>query len=232
MSKILAVLTAISLMFSMQPLTAQEAGQLTVNGEGRVTAVPDMAIVSIGATAEAETAKDAMDQTSVITSAILDRLTDAGIEMRDVQTSELSLSPIWANRPNSDTRPGIEGYRGSNRVTVRVRDLNQLGSVLDLVLADGANQLGNLQFTVADPEPLLNEARIRAVADARARAELLADAAGVELGALISLSETGTRNPQPEMMSMARASDMAVPIAEGETELRAGVTLVYEIQSN
>lgn len=231
MFKSTALVAAVVAFVGISPVWAETTGQLTVSGEGSVFAVPDMAVVSVGAMADASTAQEAMDQTSDITSAILARLADAGIEGRDIQTSDLSLNPIWNHRATTDDRPRIEGYQASNRVTVRVRDLDALGGVLDALLRDGANQLGGLQFTVSDPEPLLNEARVRAVADARARAQLLADAAGVQLGGLISLSETGTPMPRPEMMGMARASDAAVPVAEGETELRAGVTLVYEILS-
>lgn len=231
MSKVTGFFTAIVLMVGISPLWAETTGQITVTGEGSVFAVPDMAVITMGASAEADTAKAAMDQTSEITAAILDRLTDAGVAARDMQTSDLSVSPLWSNRGSSDGRPTIDGYQASNRVTVRVRDLESLGTILDAVLTDGANQLGGLEFTLSDPEPLMNDARIKAVADARARAKLFTDAAGVELGALISLSETGARAPRPEMLGMARASDAAVPIAQGETELRASVTLVYEIVS-
>lgn len=231
MFKISSFLAAVALVASVLPVLAETKGQITVTGEGRVFAVPDMAVITMGASAEAETAKGAMDQTSDITAAILDRLTDAQVDLRDIQTSDLSLSPLWSNRASSDSRPQIDGYQASNRVTVRVRDLDALGDILDAVLSDGANQLGGLQFTVSDPAPLLNDARVRAVADARARAALLADAAGVDLGALISLSEGGAHAPQPMMMSMARASDEGIPTAQGETELRADVTLVYEIIS-
>ncbi|WP_299785680.1 SIMPL domain-containing protein [uncultured Marivita sp.] len=231
MSKVTGFFAAIVVLVGISPLWAETTGQITVTGEGSVFAVPDMAVITMGASAEAETAKEAMDQTSDITTAILDRLTEAGVAERDMQTSDLSLSPLWSNRSSSENRPSIDGYQASNRVTVRVRDLESLGTILDAVLTDGANELGGLEFTLSDPEPLMNDARIKAVADARARAKLLADAAGVELGALISLSETGARAPRPEMLSMARASDSVVPVAQGEAELRASVTLVYEIVS-
>lgn len=231
MSKVTGFFAAIVVLVGISPLWAETTGQITVTGEGSVFAVPDMAVITMGASAEAETAKEAMDQTSDITTAVLDRLTEAGVAERDMQTSDLSLSPLWSNRSSSENRPSIDGYQASNRVTVRVRDLESLGTILDAVLTDGANELGGLEFTLSDPEPLMNDARIKAVADARARAKLLADAAGVELGALISLSETGARAPRPEMLSMARASDSVVPVAQGEAELRASVTLVYEIVS-
>ncbi|MCR9108641.1 SIMPL domain-containing protein [Marivita sp. XM-24bin2] len=225
-------IAALLVLIGMSPLWADDLpGRITVTGEGRVFAVPDMAVVTMGATAEAETAKAAMDETSVMTNAILERLAEAGVAERDVQTSDLRLMPVRSNRTSSDTRPEIDGYQASNRVTVRVRDLASLGNILDAVLTDGANQLGGLQFVVSDPEPLLNEARVKAVADARARAELFAEAAGVTLGPLVSLSEAGAQFPRSEMMGLARASDAGMPIAQGEAELSANVTLVYEIGS-
>lgn len=224
-----ALLAACVLVVGLAPAGAETTGQITVTGQGSTFAVPDMAVITMGTSAEAKSAKDAMDLTSETTAAILERLTEAGVDARDIQTSDLSLNPVWSNRAASDNRQQIDGYQASNQVTVRVRDLETLGPVLDAVLADGANRLGGLRFGVSEPEPLLNEARVRAVADARARAELFADAAGVTLGALLSLSENGGGGPRPEMFSMARAADGAVPVAEGETELRASVTLVYEI---
>ncbi|WP_439122470.1 SIMPL domain-containing protein [Marivita sp.] len=231
MSKVTCFFAAIVLVVGISPVCAEAQGQIVVTGEGSVFAVPDMAVINMGASAEADTAKDAMDQTSDITAAILDRLTEAGVVARDIQTSDLNLSPVWSNRSSANTRPTIDGYRASNRVTVRVRDLDALGRVLDAVLTDGANELGGLQFKVSNPAPLMNEARVRAVADARAKAELYADAAKVTLGPLISLNETGARAPQPQLTNMARMSDESVPVAQGETELRASVTLVYQIQS-
>ncbi len=229
MSKFATVLAAIVLSLGLAPALADTPGQITVSGDGSVSAAPDMAIMTMGASADADSANTAMDETSAITSAILDRLTEAGIASKDIQTSDLSLTPMWSNQSSTDGRRRIEGYRASNRVTAKVRDLDVLGPVLDAVLSEGATNLGGLQFTISDPEPLMNEARRKAVADARARAELFAEAAGVTLGRLLSLSENGSRAPRPEMRSMARAADASVPVAEGETEISAAVTLVYAI---
>lgn len=229
MSGLRGVLTALLLCFSATAGLAQAEGQIIVTGEGSAFAVPDMAVITMGATAEAETAKAAMDQTSDITAAILARLEEFEVASRDVQTSDLSLNPVWSNRAETNGRPRIEGYQASNRVTVRIRDLSKLGVVLDAVLTDGANQLNGLQFTLSDPKPLMDDARRAAVVDARAKAELFAEAAGVQLGRLISLNENGSYSPRPEMMSMARASDAGVPVAEGEAEIRANVSAVYAI---
>ena len=229
MSKFSTVLGAIVLSLGLAPAFADTSGRITVTGDGSVSAAPDMAIITMGAAADAERAKIAMDETSAITSAILERLTEAGIASRDIQTSDLSLIPMWSNQSSTDGRRRIEGYRASNRVTANIRDLDVLGPVLDAVLTEGATNLGGLQFTISDPEPLMNDARRKAVEDARARADLFAEASGVTLGRLLSLSETASRAPRPETLRMARAADAGVPVAEGETEISAGVTLVYAI---
>ena len=224
--KILASIS-MCLVLSSAPVFAD--GQVSVSGEGSAFAVPDLAVVTLGATANAETPKDAMDQTSQITAAILERLAGFSIAPRDVQTAELSLNPVWSDRIEPQGRPRISGYEASNRITVRIRALDQIGAVLDAILMDGANRLDGLSFTVSDPEPLLNEARRAAVLDARNKAALFADAASVELGALVSLSDTGLSSPRPEMMRMATVSDAGVPVAQGETEVRAAVVMVYQI---
>lgn len=223
------VTTAVLLAGSMA--TAQETAlrQITVTGEGRVAAAPDMATLRLGAAAEAKEAGEALRQTSDITQRILDRLGEAGIEARDIQTSGLSLSPLRQNyREGTAETPGIAGYAASNGVTVRLRDLDRLGEVLDAVVSDGANTLDGLSFGLQEPRPLMDEARQLAVADARAKAELYAKAAGVTLGAVQSLVERGGGSPGPYMaeMSMARGS---VPVAAGELDVSADVQIVYEI---
>lgn len=230
MHKTTALLVAFIALAGMSSAWAETLGQITVTGEGSVRVVPDMAVITVGASAEADTAKSAMDETSQVTAAILERLAGSGVAERDVQTSDLSLNPLWSNRAASDQRPTIDGYQASNRVTVRVRDLEALGTLLDALLSDGANTLGGVQFTVSDPEPLLNEARVNAVADARARAELLATAADVVLGPLISLTEGGAYMPRAETIGMARMAGSAVPMAQGEVNISANVTLVYQIK--
>lgn len=218
------------------PLSAQEAGdppvaRLSVSGEGEARAVPDMATVTLGVMAEAESAEAALDQTSEVAARILERLAGFEIEERDVQTSNLSLNPVYSDRRNSDGPPEIRGFRASNTLSVRVRDLDRLGEVLGAVTGDGANQLSGLSFGVADPEPLLEAARREAVADARARAELYAEAAGVTLGRVLSLSEQGGGYPGPVPMAELRmAADGAVPVARGETGISAQVSMVFEIR--
>lgn len=197
---------------------------ISVTGEGVVEAAPDLATLMIGVTTQGDTAAAALDANSAALEAVMARLTASGIAPRDLQTSNLSVNPNWTGYDSS--APTISGYVATNMLTVRIRALETLGTVLDAAVADGANTLNGLTFGLADPTPVMNEARKEAVADARARAELLAGAAGVTLGKIVSISESGgAASPMP----MFRAEASTVPVAEGELGVTAMVTVVYEI---
>ncbi|MDU8912880.1 SIMPL domain-containing protein [Aestuariicoccus sp. MJ-SS9] len=218
-------------ILSAGALYAQEPAQptLTVTGEGQAAAVPDMATITLGVTAQSENAAEAMDQTSEAVAAILERLDGLGLQPRDIQTSDVSLNPIWSRRMNNDTPPRIEGFEASNRLRLRVRDLEKLGVILEAALEDGANRLGGLSFGLRDPDPVMDEARAAAVADAQRRARVYAQAAGVTLGPVLRIHEGGEFFPvEAPMMEMARAAD--VPIATGETSLTARVTMVFALE--
>ena len=201
---------------------------ITVTGEGIVAAVPDLATVSLGVTMQGDTAAAAMAAGNTALQAVLERLKAAGIEDRDLQTSNLSLNPNWQSGDGT-TAPVIVGYIASNILSVRVRDLDKLGAVLDAVVTDGANTLNGISFGLADPDPVLDEARGEAVADARGRAELLVGAAGVKLGRILSIAESGGMMPMPAPMFRMEAASDAVPVAGGEVGMSASVTITYEI---
>lgn len=212
------------------PATAQEERTISVTGRGEVAAAPDMAVIGLGVVEEGETARAAMDAASDAAAAVLARLEEIGIAERDIQTSDLHLSPIWSN-PGEGQQRAILGFEASNQLTVRVRDLSGLGAVLDAVVSDGANRFGGLRFTMADPGPLMEDARRRAVEDATARARTLAEAAGVALGRVVTITEHDRGGPRPMMMEAAR-SDMAgaPPVAPGEIELSVEVSMVFGIE--
>ena len=206
-----------------------EGRTLVVAGEGVVAASPDTAWIDAGVTTQGATAADAMQANAVAMKQVLAALAELQIPDHDVQTRRLQLFPIYSKRTGAEA-PRITGYRASNQVQVRVRDLSAVGSVLDRVSAAGANEIGNLRFEVADPAALLDRARSAAVADAQRKARLLAQEAGVALGELRELREGGTQAPPP--MPMARMEQAAsVPIATGELEFRASVQLVYELKT-
>lgn len=205
-----------------------QAGDITVTGRGEVAASPDMATIRLGVTEQADDARAAMQATSEAVAEILDRLTGLGIAPNDVQTRRLTVSPVWSGYNDRKDRK-ITGYVASNTISARVRDLTELGDVLDQLLAAGANDFDGLQFSMQDPDPLIDEARKAAVADAMDKAALYAQAAGVTLGTVQSISEQGS-SPRPVMREMASmARDASVPIAEGEVTMQAAITMVFSI---
>ena len=224
----LALITACTLILSAGAGFAQDsAPKLTVTGEGEAVAVPDMATVSLGVSAQNPDPGAAMNEASEVAGAILARLDAMGIAERDRQTSDVGLQPIW-NSHDSDRPREITGYEASNRLTVRVRDLDQLGAVLGAVTEDGANRLSGLSFGLQDPDPVSEAARRDAVADAMERAKVLAEAAGVTLGPVLSISESGG-GYAPSPMPMMEARVAAAPIAAGESTINARVTMVFEL---
>ncbi|MGR3517651.1 SIMPL domain-containing protein [Sulfitobacter pontiacus] len=209
---------------------AQQAPQgITVNGEGIVSLAPDTATIRLGVSERAASASDAMAQTSEKVRGILDQLDTLKIAGLDRQTSGLYLRPVYDNRPREDASPvEVSGYEAGNTVSVTVRDLSKLGQLLDAVVAEGANDFNGLQFGLQDNAAALAKARERAVEDAIARAQQLADAAGVKLGKLTSMSES-SQGFRPMEMRGAQMKTMDMPIETGEIDISAQVTLQFEI---
>lgn len=223
-----ALMISTLLMVPVGAALADSPGQITVTGDGAVDAAPDLAELSVGVTTTAETASEAMAQNSAALAVVLERLKAAGIAERDLQTSSLSLNPNWTGYDNN-TPPRITGYTAVNQLTVRIRAIDNLGVVLDTAITDGANTVNGLSFGLADPRPAMDRARVAAVADARAKAELLVQAAGAGLGKIVSISEGGGYS-QPGPMVKAQMADSArVPVAGGEVSTIAQVTVVFEI---
>lgn len=210
------------------PAAAEEAmtRTISVTGTGTTEAAPDMATLMIGVTTQAATAAAALTANTKATDAVIARLTVSGIEARDMQTSNLSINPNWTGYDSAT--PTISGYVASNMLTVRVRKLDTTGAVLDAAVADGANTLNGLTFGLADPGPAYDEARKEAVADARARAELLAAAAGLTLGPVLSIADGGAVT-DPTPMYREAVSAAPVPVAGGELGLVATVSVTYAI---
>jgi uncharacterized protein YggE len=158
---------------------------------------------------------------------VLLALKGAGIEEKDFQTSRLSLQPQSApNRPGPST---IVGYRASNRVTVRLREVAKLANVIDTMVGAGANDIGGINFMVSQASKLLDEAREQAIADARRKAEIYAKAADVTLGAPLSISEEGAPGPMPYRKMVAGMAASA-PVAQGEETLRIAVSVSWAIK--
>jgi uncharacterized protein len=202
-------------------------GMITVTGEASVTVVPDLATVSLGVMTIGATAGEALSANSDALKGVMDRLAAAGIDARDIQTSNLSLNPNYMNSDGSQA-PKIQNYTASNMVTVIVRKLDTTGAVLDAAVKDGANTLNGLSFDIADRRPSQDKARQAAVADAKAKAALLAEAAGVKLGSIVSITEGGY-NPGPQPMFRMAADSAAPPVSGGTLDISASVTMAWTL---
>ncbi|WP_282021349.1 SIMPL domain-containing protein [Ruegeria faecimaris] len=228
--KKIAFLAAVLAMTSVGMATAEER-RIIVDAVGMVHVAPDMATITLGVTNEDAQASNAMQATSDAVAKILTRLDEMGIETRDVQTRDLSLSPVWSGRNSSSgERPEISGFVASNSVVVRVRDLSQLGTIMDAVIDDGANNFGGLSFGIQDPAPLEAQARAKAVGEARAKANQLAQAAEVTLGPVQMIREqAGGFNPMPQMRAMNMAAEGGVPVSGGEISVSVNVSMEFLI---
>lgn len=224
------ILTAfISMWIMAVPAFAADCSKITVTGQGSVEAVPDMATISIGVTSEAKTSAEALGENSAAVTQVLAQVKAAGIAPRDVQTSGLSLSPVWSNGGSAAKSPReIVGFSVNNQITVRVRELAGLGEILDVLVQNGANRFHGLRFGVQVPRPLEDEARQLAVADALKKAKLYAGAADVSLGDILEINENGASGFRPVAARGVMMSE-SVPIAEGEISISASVTMVFEI---
>jgi len=200
---------------------------ISVTGEATVSVAPDLAQIDGGVISDGKTAREASEANNAAMGKVLLALKGAGIEEKDYQTSRLSLQPQYA--PNRTGSSPITGYRASNRVTIRLRDVTKVANVIDVLVSAGANDIGGINFTVSQPSKHLDEAREKAVADARRKAEVFAKAAGVTLGEPLSISEEGAPAP---MFRGKMAAPMAAgaPVAQGEETLSVTVGVSWAIK--
>jgi uncharacterized protein YggE len=214
-------------------VNSQQTG-IWVNGEGKVTVTPDIATLSLGIEAQATTVAEAQDQAATAMSAVMTALTDNGVADKDIQTQYFSIYQVTKWDDFKDEQVVI-GYRVTNMVTAKIRDIEQAGPIIDAVAAAGGDytRINNISFSVDDPTPYYEQARQKAVADARAKAEQLADLAGVNLGQPTYISE-GTIYPpvvyrDVGMEAMAPVPAPTTPISPGEIELTLNVQVAYAI---
>jgi uncharacterized protein YggE len=236
------------LMTALIPLTlatalaspAFAAGSMQMTGHGEIQATPDTAFVTSGVTSQGATARDALDANTKDMAALMDVLKQSGIADEDIQTSGFAVNPNYVYSDARDANgyqlpPKIVGYTVTNAVTVHVRDLNGLGTMLDKEVGVGANTINGITFAVDDPSSIYAEARKAAFADAKAKADLYATAAGVELGAIALINETQTVNqpPQPYLYkATAAAQDRAapVPVAAGQLTFTIDVNVNWDLE--
>jgi uncharacterized protein YggE len=212
------------------PVIAEEIPSfISVTGEARISVPPDMAQIDAGVTTDARTAREASDANNAAMGKVLLALKGAGIDEKDYQTSRLSLQPQYSSA-KSGSPMTVAGYRASNRVTIRLRDVTKVASTIDTLVTAGANEIGDINFMVSQASKLLDDARGQAVADARRKAEIYAKAAGVTLGAPLSISEEGAAQPLFRARMAGKMAVAPTPIAQGEETLSITVGMTWAIK--
>ncbi len=229
-----ALLLALLVTPHVQARDAESMRRIVVTGEGSAAVAPDMAVLNLSVMREAPTAREALSANSEAMAKVVAAMKRFAIEDRDLQTSGFNIQPryVYSPKNNGGQSRKLTGYTVRNSLTVRVRDIERVGEVLDTSVTLGVNEGGSVTFTNADPSDVIREARIAAVKDARDKAQTLAQAADVRLGPLQEMSEQSHNpGPMPVMraeMSMA-ARDGAVPIAQGENSYQVQVHLTFAI---
>lgn len=212
---------------------------LSISAEGKSARTPDLALFNAGVTTQGKTAGDALTENAQRMTAVIAALKKAGIAERDIQTSNLSVNPVYGQPKRlpdgsyEQQDPVIIGYQATNQVSVRQRKLDQYGKVIDTLVAAGANQVNGPTFQIDSPDGALDEARLEAMRKARARADLYAKAAGLRVVRILSIGENaGWAPPQPPIMFAREAmasAPKASPVAAGELEMTVTVNVSYEL---
>jgi len=202
---------------------------LDISATGKATRVPDIATIRAGVVSQAATAAAALSENSQRMTRVVAALRRAGVADRDIQTAQIQLQPQYRYAENQP--PAITGYQASNSVSIRFRDVAKSGTILDALVAQGANQIDGPNLSVDAADAALDEARTDAIRRARTRADLYARAAGLRVDRILLISEDGGQLPQPPMpmLQMARVAKMAdsTPVAAGEQDLTVNVSVRF-----
>ena len=222
-------LAAMPAAAQVAPMTMIDGTILDVSATGKTTRVPDVATIRAGVVTQSATAAAALADNAKRMAGVLAALKAAGVQPRDIATSNVSLQPQY--RYENNQPPAITGYQASNTVSIRFRDVAKSGAILDALVAQGANQIDGPSLSLDQPDAALDEARNDAVKRARARAELYAKAAGLSVVRIVSISEGGEMaGPQPPVVYMARAKAQGAAdttIAAGETDVTVSVSVRF-----
>ena len=214
-------------------ITQSIAGtRLDINAVGEVTRVPGVAVISAGVVSRSVSASTALQDTADKMDRVLSALKHAGVESRDIQTSNVSLNPEYRYPENQ--APQLVGYTATNSVTVRFRDLKNSGKILDALVAQGANQISGPSLVVDKPDAALDEARAKAIAVGRARADIYARGLGMRVVRVVAISESGgyyapPPAPPAPMMAMERSAAYT-KIEPGEQKLQVNLAMTFELQ--
>ncbi|MCA1653550.1 MAG: SIMPL domain-containing protein [Sphingomicrobium sp.] len=211
-----------------QPLAGT---RLDISATGEVTRVPDMAVITAGVTTQAASASDALAQNATRMERVRAALKRAGVADRDIQTASINLSPQYKYGDNQP--PLLTGYQASNQLSVRFRDIRSSGRILDALVAEGSNQINGPNLTIDKPDSALDEARAKAIAIGRARADLYARSLGLRVVRVVLVSESGGYAPPPPMpmaVMMRRPESARTLIDPGEQQLQITVAMSFELQ--
>ena len=214
---------------TVEPMVPAAGTVLDVSAEGRTTRVPDLATIRAGVVSQSPTAAAALTDNAQRMTKVLDALKRAGVAPRDIATSSVQLSPQYRYADNQP--PVITGYQATNTVSIRFRDVAKSGTILDALVAQGANQIDGPNLSIDKPEAALDEARADAIAQAKRRADLYAKAAGLRVARIVSIAESGQDtggSPQPMMAMMrgAMAKD-STQIAPGEKDVTVTLSVRF-----
>lgn len=208
---------------------------ITVAGTGKITITPDLATITVAVQAHAPTAAQAQSKASATMAKVIDAVEGQGVADADIATQWVSLEPQYAYSANGSTPPKLTGYQANQSLSVKVRAIDKVGPVIDAAVGAGANQVSGIGFSVADPTDAATQARSAAIADAKARATELSNAAGVTLGAAISITEVSAPSPIPyayDRAAVPAAGSMApTPVQPGTTEIEVDVQVTFAIGS-
>lgn len=216
--------------FVVTSSTSVKTDIFTVTGEGQAEAKPDSANVRLGVQAQGQTAQAAQEEINTNINKVVSAVKDLGIGVNDIQTENYHINPI---NDFSDKQQKITGYNASTNINVKVKQIGKADGVLDAATAAGANQVGGVTFDITNKDQAEQEARDKAVVDAKKKAEVAAKAAGFKLGKIVSYSEN-TPN-QPPVVYSARSVDISplgggTKIQPGVNEVAVSVTLGYEVK--
>jgi uncharacterized protein YggE len=223
-----ALVVATAALLAAPALAQTPPPAVSVTGEATVQVAPDQAQIDGGVATDAKTAREASDANNAAMGKVLLALKSAGIDEKDYQTSRLSLQPQYA--PNRSGPSPIVGYRASNRVTIRIRDVTKVANMIDVLVGAGANDIGGINFIVSQASKLLDDAREQAIADARRKAQIYAKAAGVTLGEPIAISEESSPSPMFRAKVAGGMAATSAPVAQGEETLSVTVHVSWAIR--
>jgi len=224
-----ALVIATTALLAAPALAQTPPPAISVSGEATVSVPPDQAQIDGGVATDAKTAREASDANNAAMGKVLLALKGAGIDEKDYQTSRLSLQPQYAPNRSGSSSP-IVGYRATNRVTIRLRDVTKVASMIDVLVGAGANDIGGINFIVSQASKLLDDAREQAISDARRKAQIYAKAAGVTLGEPLSVSEEGSGTPMFRGKVAGGMVASAAPVAQGEETLSVTVHVSWAIK--